>query len=94
VTAVDTQTPDEWLLEKYDNTPSSQRKSGHVRPLFNIADDHPGDTCQAWASFPQRGTGQCRWWSGQASWPTPSGLMGMWMSPLDGDEFHHMMEAG
>jgi hypothetical protein len=57
--------PSEWLLEQYD---AAARQWGytatnHVRPMFEILDDHPGEC-----------TGERFCWrsSGVAGWPEPS----------------------
>lgn len=61
MTTVVEQTPDEWLLERFDkNEGYPWHRMWQRRPMFQVLNDHERAEC---------GT-NC--WSGEASWPQPA----------------------
>lgn len=68
------QTPDEWLLEQFekdfdtwgDCDRDRDRSVQHVRPIFQVLDDHATDDCQ-----PGPHSDNCRYWSSPGVWPDP-----------------------
>ena len=62
------QSPDEWLLERFDKQGVVLRaRHTHAPPILKLLDDHRSPECD-----PIIGSG-CRYWSGAASWPVPRG---------------------
>lgn len=85
------QSPDDWLLAQYDQTGWPRHRAGnHVRPIFELVDDHKTAGCVDY------GTSDCRYWSGQARWPIPNAYAELSREAFGrpwSQDFLEMMEA-